>query len=70
MEVSIAFATWQWSRVWTSLYLRVRIRLLSPDVEVWTYLYNKDVTGRPVVESGHWLQYKRDTNKAEDYPGT
>ena len=54
----------------TSLYLRVRIRLLSPDVEVWTYLYNKDVTGRPVVESGHWLQYKRDTNKAEDYPGT
>ncbi len=53
-----------------SLYLRIRMQLLDPDIEVWIYMYNQDVTGRPVVESGHWLQHKRDTNKTEEYGGS
>lgn len=52
-----------------SLYLRVRMQLIEPDLEVWTYIYNQDVTGRPVIKSGHWLQHKRDTNKTEEYGG-
>lgn len=51
-----------------SLYMRTKLRLVSPDLEVWTYLYNQDVTGRPVVACGHWLNYKRDRDSAGD-PG-
>lgn len=52
-----------------SLYQRIRVQLVDPDFETWTYIYNRDVTGRPVIESGHWLQYKRDMNKTEEYGG-
>jgi gamma-glutamylcyclotransferase (GGCT)/AIG2-like uncharacterized protein YtfP len=53
-----------------SLYLRIKIRLLSPDLEAWTYIYNQDVTGRPVVESGHWLRHKRERDSPSDAGGT
>ena len=42
-----------------SYYLRIRMQLLSPDIEVWTYIFNQDVSAHPVIESGHWVQHKR-----------
>lgn len=41
-----------------SEYLRRRVRLAEPDLEAWVYLYNRDVTGMPRVESGDWRHHR------------
>lgn len=41
----------------SSRYLRVRLRLLEPDVEAWIYVWNQPVDGCPRVDSGDWLAW-------------
>lgn len=44
-----------------SRYLRVRIRLLSPDRQAWVYVWNRPVSGYPRVEGGDWLEWAGNT---------
>lgn len=41
-----------------SEYLRRRVRLAEPDLDAWVYVYNRDVAGRPRVESGDWRRHR------------
>lgn len=38
----------------TSQYLRIMIRIIEPNVEAWTYLYNRAWTPDMLVASGDW----------------
>jgi gamma-glutamylcyclotransferase (GGCT)/AIG2-like uncharacterized protein YtfP len=37
-----------------SEYLRRPVLALDRSVEAWTYVYNRPVTGFPIIESGDW----------------
>jgi gamma-glutamylcyclotransferase (GGCT)/AIG2-like uncharacterized protein YtfP len=37
-----------------SEYVRRRVQLIEPDVEAWTYLYNRPAVGQKRVPSGDW----------------
>lgn len=39
-----------------SEYMRVRVKTLDRAVNAWTYAYNQDVNGAPVIASGCWLR--------------
>jgi gamma-glutamylcyclotransferase (GGCT)/AIG2-like uncharacterized protein YtfP len=41
-----------------SLYLRRVVRLQQPEIDAWVYLYNGDVEGKPLIESGDWARYR------------
>ena len=38
----------------SSVYVRERVRLLKPALEVWVYCYNRPLDGRRIVRSGDW----------------
>lgn len=38
----------------SSLYRRERVRLITPPIEAWVYVYNRPVAGRRRVPSGEW----------------
>lgn len=37
-----------------SLYVRERVRLISPAVECWVYVYNQPVDGKARIANGIW----------------
>ncbi|MDQ2727061.1 MAG: gamma-glutamylcyclotransferase [Actinomycetota bacterium] len=41
----------------TSRYLRIRVRLIEPGVDAWTYLYNQAWTPEMLVGSGDWHRH-------------
>jgi len=41
----------------TSRYLRLKVRLLSPDTDAWVYIWNRTVADCPRVDSGDWLEW-------------
>jgi len=41
-----------------SLYVRKAVRLRQPDdIDAWIYVYNRDIAGKPLIESGDWATY-------------
>jgi gamma-glutamylcyclotransferase (GGCT)/AIG2-like uncharacterized protein YtfP len=52
-----AFEGYRPERPEASLYLRVRVRLLEPPVEAWTYRYNRAWTPEMLVPSGDWRHH-------------
>lgn len=40
-------------------YRRSVVRLIEPDCEAVTYIYNRPLGGAPVIEGGDWLTGKR-----------
>jgi gamma-glutamylcyclotransferase (GGCT)/AIG2-like uncharacterized protein YtfP len=42
-----------------SLYLRLRVRLLHPKVDAWTYVYNSAPPANARIPSGDWAQHVR-----------
>ncbi|MGD2131784.1 MAG: gamma-glutamylcyclotransferase [Maricaulaceae bacterium] len=40
-----------------SMYLRQRLRLTEPDVEAWTYVYNRSVADFPQIAAGDWCEH-------------
>jgi gamma-glutamylcyclotransferase (GGCT)/AIG2-like uncharacterized protein YtfP len=40
----------------TSLYRRVRVRLLQPAIEAWVYVWNGALDAGPVITGGDWLR--------------
>lgn len=40
-----------------SLYVRIRTRLLEPDIEAWVYVYNRAAAGAAPVLHGDWLAH-------------
>lgn len=53
-----AFEEYDPKRPHLSAYLRVRVRLLEPDVECWVYRYNRPLRGVPRVLGGDWLKHR------------
>jgi len=49
-----------------SLYLRQLVRLQHPDIDAWLYVFNEDVTGRPVIEHGDWVRYYKERVVEQD----
>jgi gamma-glutamylcyclotransferase (GGCT)/AIG2-like uncharacterized protein YtfP len=41
-----------------SLYLRRAVRLLQPNVDAWTYVYNREAGDAPEVPGGDWIKYR------------
>jgi gamma-glutamylcyclotransferase (GGCT)/AIG2-like uncharacterized protein YtfP len=40
-----------------SEYVRRRVRLLEPDVEAWTYMFNRPHVELPVIDDGDWVAH-------------
>jgi len=57
-----AFEEFRSDDVSGSLYLRQKTRLITPDRHAWTYVYNRDFTGAPVIASGDWITHLEETN--------
>ena len=41
-------------------YVRRQIPLIEPEIEAWVYMYDRDPTGYPRVESGDWRGHVAD----------
>jgi gamma-glutamylcyclotransferase (GGCT)/AIG2-like uncharacterized protein YtfP len=51
------FQTYDRGRESEPEYVRRRVALVEPKVTAWVYLYDRDPSGRPRVESGDWRGY-------------
>lgn len=51
----------------TSLYIREKITLSSPDLTCWVYYYTGDLNGRKKIIENNWLEYFK--NKYGIEPG-
>jgi gamma-glutamylcyclotransferase (GGCT)/AIG2-like uncharacterized protein YtfP len=40
-------------------YLRRSVRLVEPEIDAWTYIYNWPLTDEPRVSGGSWSQHRR-----------
>ena len=60
-----AFEEYDAARPKLSAYLRVRARLIEPDLECWVYRYNRTVRGVPRVPGGDWLKHRRMRSAAD-----
>lgn len=47
-----------------SMYLRRKVRLIDPDIEAWTYVWNMSMIGLAPIPGGDWLGYVRDRQNA------
>jgi gamma-glutamylcyclotransferase (GGCT)/AIG2-like uncharacterized protein YtfP len=48
-----------------SLYVRRAVRLVQPDVDAWTYVYNREVGDAPEIPGGDWIKYRAARARSE-----
>ena len=48
------FQTYDRGRETEPEYVRRRVALIEPETEAWVYVYDRDPSGHPRVESGDW----------------
>jgi gamma-glutamylcyclotransferase (GGCT)/AIG2-like uncharacterized protein YtfP len=47
-----------------SLFVRRAVRLAKPAVDSWVYFYNRDVSNRPLIAKGNWVEHTRHRSSA------